>query len=60
MWAASQQAGGVVPISSILSLFPFSPMIEGACVVADNCYASFSSFYINAFANKCDFVHLQQ
>jgi len=58
MWAGGQRAGGVVPISSILSLCPLCPVIDGPSMPTDNPYTSFTSFYINAFASKRDFVRL--
>ena len=59
MWAGGQRAGGIIPVSSILSLCPLCPAIEGPCVTVDNPYASYSSFFINAFDSKNDFIRLQ-
>jgi hypothetical protein len=62
MWANGIRAGGVVPLSSILSHCPLAPVIDGACdsvINSTNSYAKISSFYINAFASKSDYVRLQ-
>jgi hypothetical protein len=54
--------GGIVLLEQITQCCPLVPSISGPCPTnrtSENCYESFNSFYINAFASHSNYCQLQ-